>query len=37
MSDYRKEKWMTVYSEAMLEPTHSLMAGRIMDAAKREP
>jgi len=32
MSDNGKEKWITLYSEAMLELTHSLMAGRIMDA-----
>jgi hypothetical protein len=28
MSDYGEEKWGSLYSEAMLELTHSLMAGR---------
>jgi hypothetical protein len=32
MTDYDKAKWFQLYSHAMLELEHALMAGRIMDA-----
>jgi hypothetical protein len=32
MSDHDKTKWFQLYSRAMLELEHALMAGRIMDA-----
>jgi RNA polymerase-interacting CarD/CdnL/TRCF family regulator len=30
--DYSEEKWISLYQSAMLELSHALMAGRIMDA-----
>jgi hypothetical protein len=32
MDDYSKEKWVQLYTSAMTELEHSLMAGRILEA-----